>query len=106
AALGQFDAAEDAVVRAVDLGRRLMDAPLLGMALSSRARLSLRLGRLDEAQDAATEALSIYQAGADGSSSGRRNLSYDVPAGTALAHVVLGFVAELRGDAAEAGRLH
>jgi tetratricopeptide (TPR) repeat protein len=83
-----------------------MDPPVLGMALGSSARLSLRLGRLDEAEQAASEALDIYRSGAQGPFGGRRNLALDVQACTAMAYAVLGFVAQHHGDGAEADRLH
>ena len=105
-AAGEFDAARVANARSLELGRRLMDLPVLGVALSSTARLALRLGRLDEAAHAATEAIEIYRSGASGPSPGRRNLAFDVPAGAAASHAVLGFVAELNGDGDEAERQH
>ncbi|MEY2420712.1 MAG: hypothetical protein QOI95_779 [Acidimicrobiaceae bacterium] len=104
--IGDFEGAQDANARAVELGRRLMDAPVLGMALSSQARLLLRLRRFDEAAEVATEALGVYQAAGSGASGSRRNLQFDVQAGTAMAYAVLGFVAQHNGDGVEADRLH
>jgi tetratricopeptide (TPR) repeat protein len=104
--VGDFDAAHAANARAIELGRRLMNAPVLGMALSSQARLLLRLGRFDEAADVATEALDVYRTAGSGAAGSRRNLQFDVQAGTAMAYAVLGFVAQHAGDGVEADRLH
>jgi predicted ATPase/DNA-binding SARP family transcriptional activator len=89
---------EDALRRADELAY----PPVRAQALNGLAGLRRRQGRLEEATDAARHALELYR-GASGrpfaGSFTSATSRFDVPAGAAASMSVLGFVAELRGDA-------
>jgi tetratricopeptide (TPR) repeat protein len=95
---------EEALRRADELAY----PPVRAQALIGLANLRRRQGRLEEAVDAAREALELYRGGSGRSLAGSFTSAtrFDVPAGAAASLSVLGFVAELRGDADTASAQH
>jgi predicted ATPase len=96
---------EDALRRADELAY----PPVRAQALSGLANLRRRQGQLEPAVDAAREALELYRGASGRSFAGSFSSAtsrFDVPAGAAASLSVLGFVAELRGDADTARSEH
>jgi hypothetical protein len=75
------------------LGRELRYPAILALALNATSMLRRRQGRIEDAAATAADALALYRAA-------------DIPEGSALALINLGFVAELRADASQAEGLH
>jgi predicted ATPase/DNA-binding SARP family transcriptional activator len=103
------DGAEALVQRALVRADELSYLPARAIALNALANLRRREGELDEAEGAARAALDLYRGALDlrfSSSFSRAPSPLDVPVGAATALSVLGFVAEARGDAAEATDRH
>jgi predicted ATPase/DNA-binding SARP family transcriptional activator/tetratricopeptide (TPR) repeat protein len=96
---------QHALVRSEDLSY----LPARAITLNALANLRRREGRLDDAEQDARDALALYRGALDlrfSSSFSRAPSPLDVPVGAATALSVLGFVAEARGDAAEAIACH
>jgi predicted ATPase/DNA-binding SARP family transcriptional activator len=103
------DDAEALVQHALVRSQDLSYLPARAITLTALANLRRREGRLDDAEQAAREALALYRGALDlrfSSSFSRAPSPFDVPVGAATALSVLGFVAEARGDAAEATACH
>jgi tetratricopeptide (TPR) repeat protein len=105
---GDFEEADSLLQSAMTRAAELSAEPVRAQALVAMADLRRRQGRLDEAEQAALEALELYrEAGSRFSSSFARGTSpRDVPGGLAAATSALGFVAEARGDATAASTRH
>ena len=90
---GDFEDADTRLAAAEALGRELRYPAILALALNATSMLRRRQGRIEDAAAAAADALALYRAA-------------DIPEGSALALINLGFVAELRADAPQAEGLH
>jgi hypothetical protein len=91
--------------RALDIGRRLINTPVVFLALTGLAVLDRHHGRNDAAVAAATEALEVYLAGGPRRLANRIDPRADVLAGAAVCCTVLGSVAAERGDGEQSARL-
>jgi predicted ATPase/DNA-binding SARP family transcriptional activator len=97
--------AELAYNRALDLGRRLNNTPVIFLALTGRAVVHRLDGRNDTAAEAAIEALERYLAGEPRRLANRVDPRADLLAGAAVCCTELGILAVERGDADQAARL-
>jgi tetratricopeptide (TPR) repeat protein len=97
--------AEVAYNRALDLGRRLSNKPVIYLALTGRAVLHRVDGRLDTAVEAATEALDLYLAGGPRLLANRVDPRADLLANAAVCCTELAIIAVERGSAEHAARL-
>ena len=103
---GDLERADQLHERALEIAHDLAYPPVLALVLNGRAMLRRRQGRFDDAERRATQALDLYDSESGRGLAAYQNVRYHVPAGAAVSFATLGYVAEERGDAAEAARLH
>jgi predicted ATPase/DNA-binding SARP family transcriptional activator len=102
-------AAEQLVDAALARANELSYRPARAQALNALAGLRRRQHRLDDAAALAREALDLQRSPSSrrfSASFSRAPTPFDIPAGMATSMSVLGFVAEARGDVAEAIEWH
>jgi predicted ATPase/DNA-binding SARP family transcriptional activator len=102
---GDVARAELAYNRALDLGRRLNNTPVIFLALTGRAVVHRLDGRNDTAAEAAVEALERYLAGEPRRLANRVDPRADLLAGAAVCCTELGILAVETGNAEHAARL-
>jgi ATP/maltotriose-dependent transcriptional regulator MalT len=102
---GNFERAELAYARALDLARRLGNTPVVFLALAGRAVLHRLDGRYVTAVAAAVEALELYLAGEPRRLANRVDPRADQLAGAAACCTELGILAVDAGDVERAVRL-
>jgi tetratricopeptide (TPR) repeat protein len=102
---GNVERAEIMTERSLDLGRRLRNAPVVFVALTSSALVHRHHGRNGDAAAAASEALELYQAGGPRRFGNRIDPEFDLLAGASACCAVLAVLAADEGKGDQAAQL-